>query len=99
MSSFSESSATTHLKEKPIEFVKYLFQLSPSLCGCNSPAVREKIYFESAVVTKQSKLICAIYFLATASDINRYHRLITAINLVSGLSLIILCDCGESNEL
>ena len=34
------------------------------ITGC-----RDKIYFESAVVAKRRRLICAIYFLTTADDI------------------------------
>ena len=45
---------------------------------------REKIYSESAVVAKRHRLIRAIYFLPTAGDIKRYHRLRTVISLVSG---------------
>ena len=52
----------------------------------------EKIYFESAVVANQRKLIRVIYFLTAASDINRYYRLKIAISLVSGFFLM-LCAC------
>ena len=44
----------------------------------------KKIYSESAVVAKRPRLIPAIYFLPTVSDIKRYHRLRAVISLVSG---------------
>ena len=43
------------------------------ITGC-----REKIHSESAVVAKRRRLIRAIYFLTTASDIKRYHCLMLA---------------------
>ena len=53
---------------------------------------REKIYSESAVIAKRRRLIRAIYFLTTAGDIKRYHRLRTVVRLVSGFFLT-LCAC------
>ena len=61
--------------------------IPPYITGC-----REKIDSESAVVAKRRRLIRAIYFLTAAGDIKRYHRLRTAISLVSGLFLT-LCAC------
>ena len=55
---------------------------------------REKIYSESAVVAKRRRLTRAIYFLPTAGDIKRYHRLKTVISLVSGFFLT-LYACRE----
>ena len=52
------------------------------ITGC-----REKIYSESAVVTRQHRLIRAMYFLTTAGDIKRFHCLRTVIILVSALTL------------
>ena len=57
------------------------------ITGCS-----EKIYSESAVVAKRRRLIRAIYFLTTAGDIKRYHRVRTVISLVSGFFLM-LCAC------
>ena len=52
------------------------------ITGC-----REKIYSESAVFAKRRRLMRAIYFLPTAGDKKRYHRLKTVISLVSGVFL------------
>ena len=63
------------------------------ITGC-----KEKIYSESTVVAKRRRLIGAIYFLTTAGDIKRYHRLRTIISLVSGF-FVMLCACCEANEI
>ena len=55
------------------------------ITGCG-----EKIYSESDVVAKKRRLIRAIYFLLTAGDIKRYHRLRTVISLVSGFFLTLV---------
>ena len=57
------------------------------ITGC-----REKIHSESAVVAKRCRLIRAIYFLTTAGDIKRYHRLRIVISLVS-VFFLMLCAC------
>ena len=36
---------------------------------------REKIYSKSVVVVKRFRLIRAMYFLTTAGDVKRFHRL------------------------
>ena len=59
------------------------------ITGC-----REKMYSESVVVVKRPMLIRAIYFLTTAGDVKRYHRLRTVISLVSGFFLT-LYACRE----
>ena len=44
----------------------------------------EKIYYESAVVTKRRRLIRVKCFLTTVGDMKMYHCLRTIISLVSG---------------
>ena len=71
---------------------------SETVIPLNITGCREKIYPESAAVAKRRRLIRAIYFLLTAGDTKRYHRLRTVISLASGFFLTLYVRVGTGHK-